>query len=79
MNTAFLRPANISGLGFYLCIFYQILNLSTKVDTTICSTRKLQVCAFENYDLNEIKPSISNPIKWSNTLKQFFGFCRRIV
>ena len=26
-----------------------------------------------------IKPLSANPVKWSNTLKQFADFCRRIV
>ena len=26
-----------------------------------------------------INPLSANPTKWSNTLKQFVGFCRRIV
>ena len=26
-----------------------------------------------------VKPLCTNPTKWSNTLKQFFGYCRRII
>ena len=41
-----------------------------------------KVVLFENpyrYDVTDFNPLSANPAKWSDTLKQFFGFCRQIV
>ena len=50
-----------------------------------CSGKKLQfsrkTVLVESF-LNKVaafNPSSANPPKWSNPLKQFVGFCRRIV
>ena len=66
--------------------FEELINIDKSV--TI-HHRNLQVLATELYKLHHglapelmndvFNPLSANPTKWSNTLKQFVGFCRRIV
>ena len=70
--------------------FENLFNVNNKHERTIfrrnrSSLIRLNLVGIRNEiwrwscKLAVIKPLSANPTKWSNTLKQFFGYCRRII
>ena len=61
-----------------MCYVYNFFIL--KIMETSGNETKCQESYISNQDtLTNLNPLSANPTKWSNTLKQFVGICRRIV